>query len=74
MLKGVNLAVSQSNRPCIISGQDARTTRNFWVFFKLEVSKVNWGYFQIFSHQKTTFAIRQGIHSLAGYGSCGRQL
>ncbi|MFM5886864.1 MAG: hypothetical protein ACKOQS_01010 [Dolichospermum sp.] len=20
-------------RPCIISGQDARTTRNFWVFF-----------------------------------------
>jgi hypothetical protein len=26
-------------RPCIISGQDARTTRNFWVFFKLEVSK-----------------------------------
>jgi len=27
-------------RPCIISGQDARTTRNFGIFFKLEVSKV----------------------------------
>jgi len=26
-------------RPCIISGQDARTTRNFGIFFKLEVSK-----------------------------------
>jgi muconolactone delta-isomerase len=25
-------------RPCIISGQDARTTRNFGIFFKLEVS------------------------------------
>jgi hypothetical protein len=24
--------------PCIISGQDARTTRNFEIFFKLEVS------------------------------------
>jgi hypothetical protein len=24
--------------PCIISGQDARTTRNFGIFFKLEVS------------------------------------
>jgi hypothetical protein len=24
-------------RPCIISGQDARTTRNFGIFFKLEV-------------------------------------
>jgi hypothetical protein len=26
-------------RPCIISGQDARTTRNFGIFFQLEVSK-----------------------------------
>ena len=25
-------------RPCIISGQDARTTRNFGIFFQLEVS------------------------------------
>jgi hypothetical protein len=25
-------------RPCIISGQDARTTRNFGIFFYLEVS------------------------------------
>ena len=25
-------------RSCIISGQDARTTRNFGIFFKLEVS------------------------------------
>jgi hypothetical protein len=24
----------------MISGQDARTTRNFWVFFKLEVPNV----------------------------------
>jgi len=28
-------------RPRIISGQDARTTRNFGIFFKLEVSKLN---------------------------------
>jgi hypothetical protein len=27
--------------PCIISGQDARTTRNFGIFFWLEVSKYN---------------------------------
>jgi hypothetical protein len=26
-------------RLCIISGQDARTTRNFWGFYFLEVSK-----------------------------------
>jgi len=26
-------------RLCIISGQDARTTRNFWRFYFLEVSK-----------------------------------
>jgi hypothetical protein len=25
-------------RPCIISGQDARTTKNLGIFFKLEVS------------------------------------
>jgi hypothetical protein len=29
-------------RPCIISGQDARTTRNFGIFFKLEVSYRKW--------------------------------
>jgi hypothetical protein len=28
-------------RPCIIRGPDARTTRNFGIFFKLEVSIVN---------------------------------
>ena len=28
-------------RPCIISGQDARTTRSFGIFFKLEVSEGN---------------------------------
>jgi hypothetical protein len=27
-------------RLCIISGQDACTTRNFGIFFKLEVSKM----------------------------------
>ena len=27
-------------RPYIISGQDARTTRNFGIFFKLEVSNL----------------------------------
>jgi len=26
-------------RPCLISGQDARTKRSFGIFFKLEVSK-----------------------------------
>ena len=29
----------QDARPCIISGQDARTTRNFWGFYFLEVLK-----------------------------------
>ena len=27
-------------RPCIIRGPDARTTRNFGIFFKLEVSYI----------------------------------
>jgi hypothetical protein len=47
-------------RPCIISGQDARTTRNFGIFFKNDpmVSCPSLFYSNVKSHSQQHLAIR----------------